>query len=113
VRQEPIFLAGAASVTLGGLLLAAGSRPGTFVAGLVLIGAGFAVWMVPATVLVDRAGTPLPPIHLAVYRVAMDAGMIVGPLFAGGVAELAGDRVAVGTAGLVMLGGALAMLRRG
>jgi MFS family permease len=113
VRQEPIFLTGAVSVALGGLLLAAGSRPGTFVAGLVLIGAGFAVWMVPATVLVDRAGTPLPPIHLAVYRVAMDAGMIVGPLFAGGVAELAGDRVAVGTAGLVMLGGALAMLRRG
>jgi MFS family permease len=112
VRREPLFLAGAVTAALGGLILAAGSRPGTFVLGLAFVGAGFAVWMVPATVLADRAGTPLPPAQLATYRIAIDTGMIVGPLLVGGLAELAGARAAVGAAGLVMVGGALVMLRR-
>jgi MFS family permease len=112
VRREPVFLAGAVSVTLGGLALALGQTPAVFVAGLVLIGGGYAVWMIPATVLADRAGTPLPPGHLAAFRVAMDAGMILGPLALGGLAELAGQRVTVGGAGLILVAGALALLRR-
>ncbi len=112
VRREPAFLVGALSVTAGGLLLAWATQTGGFVVGLILIGAGFAVWMIPATVLADRAGTPLPPGHLAAYRIVMDTGMILGPLLLGGLAELAGDRVAVGVAGFVVVIGALAMLRR-
>jgi MFS transporter, DHA1 family, multidrug resistance protein len=106
VRREPLFLAGAVVVLGGGLLLAAGSRPAVFAAGLVLVGGGFSVWMIPATVLADRAGTPLPPIHLAAYRIALDAGMILGPLILGAMAELAGYRAAVAAGGLIFVAGA-------
>ena len=112
LRREPVFLWGSVSVGAGGLVLATGSTPGLFVVGLVLIGGGFSVWMIPATVLADRVGTPLPPGHLALYRIVMDAGMIVGPLALGGVAQAGGDRLAVGAAGLVLVGGALALARR-
>jgi MFS family permease len=112
VRREPVFLAGAASVAAGGVLLALGASVGLFVLALVLVGLGFAVWMIPATVLADRVGTPLPPSVLASYRVAMDVGMITGPLALGALASLAGDRLAVGVAGFVLVGGALALGRR-
>ena len=78
---------------------------------LVLIGGGFAVWMIPAIALADRVGAPLSPAHLATYRMAMDMGMIAGPLVLGGLASLAGDRLAVGAAGFVLLAGALALAR--
>ncbi len=65
--------------------------------------------MVPALVLADRVGTPMPPGYFAVYRIAMDAGMIVGPLALGAVADLLGDRVAVGGAGFVLVAGAVAL----
>jgi hypothetical protein len=68
--------------------------------------------MIPATVLADRAGTPLPPAYLAVYRIVMDAGMIAGPLLFGGLAEAGGDRLAVGAAGFVLASGAVALARR-
>ena len=100
IRREPIFYVGAASVAAGGLVLAAGTHPAVFVLGLVLVGGGFAVWMVPAIVLADRVGTPMPPGYFAVYRIAMDTGMIVGPLALGAVADVAGDRAAVGSARL-------------
>lgn len=112
VRREPLFLGGALAVALGGLGLAVGGTPAAFVGGLVLIGGGYAVWMIPATVLTDRLGTPLPPGHLAVYRIVMDVGMIAGPLLVGTLARLASDRVAVGGAGLILVAGALALLRR-
>jgi DHA1 family multidrug resistance protein-like MFS transporter len=112
LRREPLFLAGAVSVTLGGLILGVGARPVVFIAGLVLVGGGFSVWMIPATVLADRAGTPLPPAHLATFRIAMDAGMILGPLALGALAELAGERIAVAAAGLILLAGAVALTRR-
>ena len=111
VRREPVFLGGAASVAAGGLLLAVGVHPGTFVLGLVLIGGGFAVWMIPAIALADRVGAPLSPAHLATYRMAMDMGMIAGPLVLGGLASLAGDRLAVGVAGFALVAGALALAR--
>jgi MFS family permease len=111
VRREPVFLAGAVAVAAGGLVLAAGVRPAAFVLGLALVGGGFAVWMVPATLLAERVGTPVPPGHLAVYRVAMDTGMIVGPLLIGGAADLVGVRAAAGGAGFALLLGA-AMLAR-
>lgn len=111
VRREPLFFGGAVAVAAGGLLLGAGARPLLFVLGLVLVGGGFAVWMIPATVLADRAGTPLPPPHLAVYRISMDAGMIVGPLVLGALAELAGQRLAVGAAGLILIAGAAILAR--
>ena len=76
---SPSSSAGALAVALGGLVLAAGTHPAVFVLGLVLVGGGFAVWMVPAIVLADRVGTPMPPGYFAVYRIAMDAGMIAGP----------------------------------
>ncbi len=113
VRREPIFTGGALSVAAGGLLLAVGARPLTFVVALVLIGGGFAVWMIPATVLADRAGTPLPPAHLAVYRIAMDAGMILGPLVLGAFAGVAGDRLAAGAAGFILIAGAVVLAQRG
>jgi len=109
--REPVFLAGAASVAVGGLFLAVGVHPGTFVLGLVLVGGGFAVWMIPATVLADRVGGPLSPAHLATYRIAMDTGMIAGPLVVGGLASVAGDRLAVGVAGFALVAGALALAR--
>jgi predicted MFS family arabinose efflux permease len=112
VRREPLFTGGALSVTAGGLVLALGAHPAWFVVGLALVGGGFAVWMIPATVLVDRAGTPLPPGHLALYRIAIDAGMIVGPLALGLLATAAGDRWAAGMAGFVMVAGAWALGRR-
>jgi hypothetical protein len=96
-------------VAAGGLVLATGTHPAVFVIGLVLVGGGFAVWMVPAIVLTDRVGTPIPPPYFAVYRIAMDAGMIVGPLALGAVADLAGERTAVGGAGLVLVAGGLAL----
>jgi len=111
LRREPLFLGGAVAVLAGGLLLAVGAQPLAFVLGLVLVGGGFAVWMIPATVLADRVGTPLPPTHLAVFRIALDAGMILGPLLIGLLATVTGDRVAVGAAGLVLVGGALALAR--
>jgi MFS family permease len=110
--REPLFLGGAVSVALGALVLAVGGRAVTFVSGLVLVGGGFAVWMIPATVLTDRAGTPIPPAYLAGYRVAIDSGMILGPLVLGLVAEAAGERVAVGCAGLFLLGGAILLATR-
>jgi MFS family permease len=109
VRREPLFFAGAVAVAAGGLVLAAGAHPAAFVLGLVLVGGGFAVWMVPAIVLADRVGTPMPPGHFAVYRIAMDAGMIVGPLALGAVADLLGARVAVGGAGFALVAGAVAL----
>jgi MFS family permease len=108
-RREPVFFAGAAAVATGGLVLAAGTHPAVFVLGLVLVGGGFAVWMVPAIVLTDRVGTPMPPGYFAVYRIAMDAGMIVGPLALGAVADLLGDRAAVGGAGFILVAGAVAL----
>ncbi len=111
VRREPVFLAGAAAVAAGGLVVAAGRAPATFVLGLVLIGGGFAVWMVPATVLTDRVAGPVRPDDLAVYRVALDTGMIVGPLVLGTVADLLGARAAAGAAGFVLVGGAAVLAR--
>lgn len=112
VRREPAFFAGAVSVLAGGGLLAVAAQPAAFVIALALVGGGYAIWMIPATVLADRTGTPIPPGHLAVFRITMDAGMILGPLLLGGFAELAGERVAVGAAGLALIGGALALGRR-
>lgn len=112
VRREPVFLWGSLSVAAGAGIMAVGASPGLFVAGLVLVGGGFAVWMIPATVLVDRAGAPIPPGTLAAYRIVMDAGMIVGPLLLGGLAQAAGHRVGVGLAGLVLLAGAVVLARR-
>ena len=109
VRREPVFLGGAVAVAVGGLVLAVGTHPAVFVLGLVLVGGGFAVWMVPAIALTDRVGTPMPPGYFAVYRIAMDAGMIVGPLALGAAAALVGDRVAVGGAGLVLVAGGVAL----
>lgn len=111
-RREPVFLGGALTVLAGGLLVALGHRPAAFVLGLVLIGGGFAVWMIPATVLADRVGTPMPAAYLAAYRIAMDAGMIAGPLVLGWVAERMGDRVAAGGAGLLLVAGAVLLQRR-
>jgi hypothetical protein len=96
-------------VVAGGVVLAIGTHPALFVLGLVLVGGGFAVWMVPAIVLTDRVGTPMPPSYFAVYRIAMDAGMIVGPLALGAVADLVGARAAVGSAGLALVAGAVAL----
>jgi MFS family permease len=109
VRREPVFLGGAVAVAAGGLVLALGAHPAVFVLGLVLVGGGFAVWMVPAIVLADRVGTPMPPAYFAVYRIAMDAGMIVGPLALGAAAALVGDRATVGGAGLALVAGGLAL----
>jgi MFS family permease len=109
VRREPVFLIGALAVAVGGLVLAIGTHPALFVLGLVLVGGGFAVWMVPAIVLTDRVGTPMPPGYFAVYRIAMDAGMIVGPLAFGAAADLVGDRAAVGSAGLVLVAGGVVL----
>jgi len=109
VRREPLFFAGAISVALGGLVLAAGTHPAVFVLGLVLIGSGFAVWMVPAIVMADRVGTPIPPGYFAVFRIAMDSGMIVGPLALGAVADVAGARAAVGGAGFALVAGAVVL----
>ena len=109
IRREPIFAVGAAAAAAGGLVLAAGTHPAVFVLGLVLVGGGFAVWMVPAIVLADRVGTPMPPGYFAVYRIAMDAGMIAGPLAVGAVADLLGARAAVGGAGLALVAGAVAL----
>ena len=109
VRREPVFVAGAASVALGGLVLAAGTPPAVFVLGLLLVGGGFAVWMVPAIVMADRVGTPIAPGYFAVYRIAMDTGMIVGPLAIGAVADVAGARAAVGSAGFALVAGAVVL----
>jgi MFS family permease len=109
VRREPVFLGGGLAVALGGLVMAAGTHPAVFVVGLALVGGGFAVWMVPAIVLADRVGTPMPPGYFAVYRIAMDAGMILGPLTLGALADLIGARAAVGSAGLVLVAGGLAL----
>jgi DHA1 family inner membrane transport protein len=110
--REPLFMAGAVAVTLGGLLLAVGTRPAVFVGAVALIGGGYAVWMIPATVLADRVGPAIPPGHLAAFRVAMDTGMILGPVVLGALAGLAGERWAVGVAGFVLIGGALVLGRR-
>jgi MFS family permease len=112
VRSEPLFLAGGIAVAGGGLLMALAARPAFFVVGLALVGGGFSVWMVPATLLAARAGTPIPAWHLAAYRMALDAGTILGPMLVGAAAEVVGDRVTAGTAGLVTLAGAFALLRR-
>jgi DHA2 family multidrug resistance protein-like MFS transporter len=109
IRREPVFLGGAAAVAAGGLVLAVGTHPLVFVLGLVLVGSGFAVWMVPAIVLTDRVGTPMPPGYFAVYRIAMDAGMIVGPFALGAVADLLGARAAVAGAGLLLVAGGLVL----
>jgi hypothetical protein len=112
VRSEPLFFAGGVAVAVGGLLMALAARPAFFIVGLVLVGGGFSVWMVPATLLAARAGTPIPAWHLAAYRMALDAGTILGPMLVGAAAEVVGDRVTAGTAGLVTLAGAFALLRR-
>jgi MFS family permease len=111
VRREPLFVGGAVAVLAGGLLLAVGARPATFVVALVLMGGGFAVWMIPATVLADRAGTPIPPTSLAIFRASVDAGMIIGPIALAGLAGMVGERPSVGAAGLVLLAAALYLAR--
>lgn len=70
------------------------------------------MWLIRATVLADRVGTPRPPASLAAYRAAMDIGMITGPLILGGLASLAGDPLAVAGAGFVLVGGPLGLWRR-
>jgi predicted MFS family arabinose efflux permease len=112
VRREPLFLAGTAAVVAGSAVLAAGARPAHFVLGLILVGAGFANWMIPATVLADRVGTPIPPEHLALYRVVMDVGMILGPLALGAVAQAAGARTAAAVSATALVLGSLALARR-
>jgi MFS family permease len=111
IRREPVFLGGCLAVAAGGLVLAAGAHPAVYVLSLVLVGGGFAVWMVPAIVLADRVGTPMPPGYFAAYRIAMDGGMIVGPLVLGALADLLGARAAVGSAGLAMVAGGVALAR--
>jgi hypothetical protein len=69
--------------------------------------------MIPATVLADRVGPAIPPGHLAAFRVAMDAGMIVGPVVLGALAGLAGQRWAAGVAGLLLVAGAVLLGRGG
>jgi MFS family permease len=113
VRRPPVFLAGAATVAAGSALLAAGGAATAFVGALVLIGAGYAVWMIPATLLADRAGIPLPPRLLAAHRLTMDIGMITGPVLLGAVAQGAGARTAAATAGLALVAGALPLLGPG
>jgi MFS family permease len=113
VPREPLFMAGAVAVTLGGLLLAVGTQPAVFVGAVALIGGGYSVWMIPATVLADRVGPAIPPGHLAAFRVAMDTGMILGPVVLGGLAWLAGERWAAGVAGLLLVAGAHLLGRRG
>jgi MFS family permease len=110
--REPVFLLGAVSVTCGGLLLAVAARPAVFVAALALIGGGYANWMIPATVLADRVGTPIPPGHLAAFRISLDAGMILGPILLGGIAEMLGLRAGAGVAGVLLLAGAFVLARR-
>jgi hypothetical protein len=51
----------------------------------------------------------MPPGHFAVYRIAMDLGMILGPLALGAAADLVGARPAVGAAGLVLVAGGVAL----
>jgi hypothetical protein len=68
---------------------------------------------VPATVLADRVGPAIPPGHLAAFRVVMDTGMILGPVVLGALAGLAGKRWAVGVAGLLLVGAAHLLGRRG
>jgi MFS family permease len=104
--RGPLFMAGAVTVTLGGVLLALGTKPAVFVGAVALIGGGYSVWMIPATVLADRVGPAIPPGHLAAFRVAMDVGMILGPVVLGALAGLAGERWAAGVAGLVLIAGA-------
>lgn len=111
-RREPLFLAGAATAAAGAFLTGAAQGRGGFVIGLVLTGAGFAVWMVPATVLADRAGTPLAAGPLAAFRTALDAGMILGPVVVGALLGTVSDRGAALAAGAVLLAGGLALARR-
>jgi len=68
--------------------------------------------MIPAMVLSDRAGTPLPPAPLAVYRISLDGGMILGPVVLGGLAQIAGESFVVGGGGFVLVAGALVLARR-
>ena len=103
---------GAASVALGGIVLAASVRPAFFVVGLALVGLGFAVSMIPAALLADWTGGRITPWHLAAYRISTDAGMIFGPLVSGGLAHLTGERTALGLAGLVLVGGGLGLVPR-
>jgi MFS family permease len=110
VRREPVFLAGAVAVATGGLVLATTADVRAFVAGQILVRAGFAVWMVPAMLLVERAGTPIAPRYLALYRIVLDSGMIIGPLLLGGFAQTVGERAAIGSAGALLLAGALALM---
>jgi MFS family permease len=110
ISREPVFLLGAASTALGGLVLAAAARPAFFVGGLALVGIGFSVSMLPAALLADRTGGRITPGQLAAYRISTDAGMIVGPLVSGGLAQLTGERAALGLAGLVLVGGGLGLL---
>jgi hypothetical protein len=106
-------MAGAVVATLGGVLLALGTQPAVFVGAVALIGGGYSVWMIPATVLADRVGPAIPPGHLAAFRVAMDTGMILGPVVLGALAGLAGERWAVGVAGFLLVGAAHLLGRRG
>ena len=112
IRREPVFMLGAASVALGGIVLAASVRPAFFVVGLALVGLGFAVSMIPAALLADWTGGRITPWHLAAYRISTDAGMIFGPLVSGGLAHLTGERTALGLAGLVLVGGGLGLVPR-
>jgi MFS family permease len=112
VRQDRLFLGGAATAMAGAALLVLGAAPAAFVAATVLIACGFAVWMVPATVLTARVGTPLPAAPLAILRVAMDLGMILGPLASGALVELAGDRTAVLATAVVFVAGAAGLAGR-
>ena len=111
VRREPLFLGGAVVVAAGGLLLGTGGGTGAFVIALVLIGGGYAIWMVPSTILADRAGTPVPPGLLAVFRVVMDLGMISGPVVLGLLIQAASARTAAAVAGLALVAGAIPLVR--
>jgi MFS family permease len=111
VRRELVFMAGALTAMTGALVLAGGHHQAVFIAGVMLAWSGFAVWTVPAAVLVDRAGIPVPPHSLALYRTVMDAGLIVGPLGLGALADLTGERIAVSVGGTAFVAGAVALYR--
>lgn len=96
------LLPGLGILALAGVAVPLGGSPALFPALNFLMGVGFSIWMLPATLLSDRAGSPTPPLAVSLLRLGMGTGMMGGPILATALASRAGYLAATASFGLAL-----------
>ena len=111
--RKPVMLVGLVVLTASLLLLAGSQTLPSYLVAMVLFGFGAGLLQVaPAAVVGDVAGGRSGP-TVAAYQMAGDAGAVVGPVLAGGLADSVSYGAAFGvTAGVLGVAVLLAIMAR-